>query len=168
MTITYIPISRWGYGETIRRKFIRNPKFCSERWSPTHKVYSARTKYSAFRFRCQKSPLRIKIQRWFFHMMYMNASPVGLSKKVRKISFSFLLLSFFLQKIGCSHFFAGGAWKRRRTTYADFEYEIWKVFDAPIHGKSLGCLHWWITWIIIEQKKNLKNCILGGWDSMQF
>jgi hypothetical protein len=36
--ITYIPISRWGYGETIRRKFIRNPQFCSERWSPMHKV----------------------------------------------------------------------------------------------------------------------------------
>ena len=104
--------------------------------------YSAHTKYIAFRFRCQKSPLRTKIQRWLFHMMYMNASPVGLSKKIRKISFSFWLLSFFLQKIGCSHFFAGGAWKRRRTTYADFEYEIWKVFDAPIHGKSLRCLRW--------------------------
>ena len=110
------------------------------------KKYSARTKYSAFRFCCQKSPLRIKIQRWFFHMMYINASPVGLSKKIRKISFSFWLLSFFLQKIGYSHFFAGGAWKRRRTTYADFEYEIWKVFDAPIHGKSLRCLRWSITW----------------------
>ncbi len=134
MTITYIPISRWGYGETIRRKFIRNPKFWSERWS--------RTKYSAFRFRCQKSPLRIKIQRWFFRMMYINASPVGLSKKIWKISFSFWLLSFFLPKIGCSHFFAGGAWKQRRTTYANFEYEIWKVFDAPIHGKSLRCLRW--------------------------
>ncbi len=29
ITITYIPISRWGYGETIRRKFIRNPQFFS-------------------------------------------------------------------------------------------------------------------------------------------
>ncbi len=104
--------------------------------------YSARTNYSPFRFRCQKSPLKIKIQCWFFHMMYMNASPVGLSKKILKISFSFWLLSFFLKKIGCLHFLAGGAWKRRQTTYANFEYEIWKVFEAPIHGKSLRCLRW--------------------------
>jgi hypothetical protein len=28
----YIPISRWCYGEHLR-KFIRKPRFCSERWS---------------------------------------------------------------------------------------------------------------------------------------
>ena len=90
----------------------------------------------------KKSTLTVKIQGWLFHMMYMNASPLGLPKKIRKISFGFWLVSVCLQKIGYSHFFAGGAWKRRRTTYADFEYEIWKVFDAPIHGKSLRCLRW--------------------------
>jgi hypothetical protein len=39
----------------------------------------------------------------------MNASPVGLSKKIRKISFSFLLLSFFLQKIRSTHTFSPAA-----------------------------------------------------------
>jgi hypothetical protein len=29
-----------------------------------------------------------------------------------------------MQNIGFSLFFGGGTWKRRRTTYADFEYEI--------------------------------------------
>jgi hypothetical protein len=86
-------------------------------------------------------------------MMYMNASPVGLSKKIRKISFGFWLVSVCLQKIGYSHFFAGGAWKRRRTTYADFEYEIWKIFDTPIHGKSLRCLRWWIAEKLQSQVK---------------
>jgi hypothetical protein len=122
--------------------------------------YNARIKYSAFRFRCQKSPLRIKIQRWFFHMMYMNASPAGLTKKHWKISFLFWLVSVCL--IGYSHVFAGGAWRRRRTTLADFEYEIWKVFGTPIHGKSLRCLRWWITWKLTEQKKNLKKLHFRG------
>ena len=83
-------------------------------------------------------------------------------KKIWKISFLFWLVSVCLQKIGYSHFFAGGAWKLRRTTYADFEYKIWKVFGTPIHCKSLRCLRWWITWKLTEQKKNFKNCILGG------
>ncbi len=112
-----------------------------------------------FDFAAKKSLLNI--QQWFFHMMYMNASPVGLSKKIRKISFNFLLVSVCLQKIGYSHFFASGAWKWRRTTYDDFEYEIWKIFDTPIHGKSLRRLRWWIIWKLTEQKKNEKNCILG-------
>jgi hypothetical protein len=129
--------------------------------------YNARTKYSAFWFRGKKSTLTVKIQGWLFHMMYMNASRVGLSKKIRKICFGFWLVSVCLQKIGNSHFFAGGAWKRRRTTYADFEYKIWKVFGTPIQCKSLRCLRWWITWKFTEQKKNFKNCILGG-NSMSF
>ena len=104
--------------------------------------YNARIKYNAFWFRREKSTLRMKIKRWFFYMMSANAFPLGISKKIGKIYFGFRLLSFFLKKIGYSHFYAGGAWKRRRTTYADFEYEIWKVFDTPIHGKSLRCLRW--------------------------
>ncbi len=99
--------------------------------------YNTRTKYSAFWFRGKKSTLTVKIQGWVFHMMCMNASPVGLSKKNPKISFGFWLVSVCLQKIGYSHFFAGGAWKRRRTTYADFKYKIWKIFGTPIHCKSL-------------------------------
>jgi hypothetical protein len=101
-------------------------------------------------------------------MMYMNASPVGLSKKIRKISFGFWLVSVCLQKIGYSHFFAGGAWKRRRTTYADFEYEIWKIFDTPIHGKSLRCLRWWIAEKLQSQVKIKKKLHFRRGDSIQF
>ncbi len=104
--------------------------------------YNARTKYSALRFHGKKSTLRVKVQSWFFYMMYMNASPLGISKKIAKIYFVCWLISFCIQKTGFSRIFAGGAWKRRRTSYADFEYEIWKVFDTPIHGRSLRCLRW--------------------------
>ncbi len=53
-------------------------------------------------------------------MMYMNGSPLGISKKIAKIYFDFLLKSFFMQKTGFSRIFAGGAWKRRRIMFADF------------------------------------------------
>ncbi len=96
--------------------------------------YNACTKYSAFRFRGNKTQLRIKIQHWFFKMMYMNASPLGISRKIAKILFGFWLISFCLQKTGFSRNFAGGTWERRRITFADFVKQIRKVFDTGIYG----------------------------------
>ncbi len=110
--------------------------------SPHHGTRKSKEYRCIFFCRLTRLNLRIKIQRWFFYMMCANAFSLGISKKIGKIFFGFWLLSFFLKKIGYSHSFAGGAWKRRRTTCADFEYEIWKVFDTPIHGKSLRCLRW--------------------------
>ncbi len=42
----------------------------------------------------------------------------------------------FMQKTGFSRILAGGTWKRRRITFADFVYQIWKVFDTGIQGGS--------------------------------
>ncbi len=67
-------------------------------------------------------------------MMYMNASPLGISKNISKIYFVFWLISFCMQKTGFSRIFAGGTWKRRQITFADFVYQIWKVFDTGIYG----------------------------------
>ncbi len=89
---THIPISRWCYGEHFEKNQQQAPILLREMVYRRTK-YNARTKYSAFRFH-GKNMLRIKIQRWFFYMMYMNASPLGISKKITKIYFGFWLISF--------------------------------------------------------------------------
>ncbi len=72
----YIPIFRWCYGEHFLRKFIRKPRFCSERCSASAK------KIKRVSVSLRKSTLRIKIQRWIFLWRYMNASPLEISKKI--------------------------------------------------------------------------------------
>ncbi len=74
---SYIPISRWCYGEHFLRKFIRKPQFCSERWS------SRAQSIVLFSF-AAKSTLRIKRQCWFFLWRYLNDSPFEISKKLLK------------------------------------------------------------------------------------
>ena len=96
--------------------------------------YNARTKYSAFWFRGKKSTLTVKIQGWIFHMMYMNASPVGLSKKIRKISFSFWLLSFFLAKNRVLALF-----RRRRVEAATNKLRRFRIWNL----KGLWHTHPW-------------------------
>ena len=104
--------------------------------------YNARIKYNAFWFRREKSTLRIKIESWFFHMMCANASPLGIFTKIGKIYFGFWLISFCLPKTGFSRIFAGGKWKRGRTTFADLKNQIWKATVTAICGKSLRFFRW--------------------------
>jgi hypothetical protein len=54
----------------------------------------------------------------------MNASPLGISKKIAKIYFVFGLISFCMQKTGFSRIFAGGTWKQRRTAFANLKNQI--------------------------------------------
>jgi hypothetical protein len=56
--------------------------------------------------------------------MSANASPLGIFKKIGKIFFGFLLISFCLSKTEFSRIFAGGKWKRGRTTFADLKNQI--------------------------------------------
>jgi hypothetical protein len=48
-------------------------------------------------------------------------------KQIYVIFFRFWLIGCCMQKTGFSRIFAGGTWKRRRTTFADFVKQIWKV-----------------------------------------
>ncbi len=79
-------------------------------------------------------------------MMYMNASPLGIIKKIAKIYFVFWLISFCMQKTGFSRIFAGGTWKRRRTAFADLKNQIWKATGinntSEIGGKICRRCHW--------------------------
>ena len=71
-----------------------------------------------------------------------NASPLGILKKSGKIYFGFWLISFCLPKTGFSRIFAGGKWKRGRTTFADLKNQIWKATVTAICGKSLRFFRW--------------------------
>jgi hypothetical protein len=132
----------WGVkGKIFRENSLGSLDFATT-YAQQRTKYNARIKYNAFWFRREKSTLRIKIPSWFFYMMCANASPLGISKKIGKIYFWFWLISFCLLKTGFSRIFAGGKWKRGRTTFANLKNQIWKAIVTAICGKSLKFFHW--------------------------
>ncbi len=122
------PIATFPFpGGVIGKFFWKNssasPDFAPRDGPPAQHVQNT----SRFNFAAKNAHLEWRYNVDFFSEV-LECFSVRNIQKNRWNCFGFWLISFR------SRIFAGGTWKRRRTTFADFVKQIWKVFDTVIYG----------------------------------